>query len=59
MGGALDTLKAKTKTELKRKVQNWIKEAREKGLEDIRQGWDPERIVKTKDGYEITVWAHS
>ncbi len=32
MGGAFTTLEAKTKTELKSKVQDWIKEAKGKGL---------------------------
>ena len=59
MGGASTTLEAKTKTELKRKVQKWIIEAKGKGLEDIRRGWDPERVVKIKNGYRITVWAHT
>lgn len=59
MGGAIKTLTARTKTELKREVQRWISEAKGMGLEDVRLGWDTKRIVKTENGYEITVWAHS
>lgn len=59
MGGASTTLTARTKTELKRKVQKWTSEAKARGLTDIRRGWDPDRVVKTDSGYEITVWAHS
>ena len=59
MGGTIHTLKAKTEAELKRKVQKWATSAKARGLTDIRRGWDPKRVVKTEDGYEIEVWAHS
>jgi len=59
VGGTITTLSAKTKTELKKKVQEWIAEANANNLTDIRRGWDPKRVVKTKDGYQIRVWAHS
>lgn len=58
MAGFSATLKARTKTELKRKAQKWTKEAREQGL-DIVFGWDPDHAVKTDDGYSIFVRAHS
>jgi len=59
MAGAITTLSAKTKTELKRKVQEWIVGAKAHELTDIRLGWDPDRVVKTENGYQIEVWAHS
>lgn len=59
MAGARDTLSARTKTELKKRVQEWIRDAKEAGLEDIRLGWDPDRVIQTDDGYSIQVWAHS
>ena len=59
MAGTRTTLSAKTKTELKKKVREWIAEAKAHNLTDIRLGWDPKRVVKTEDGYQIQVWAHS
>lgn len=59
MGGTIETIRARTKTELKKKVQQWISEAKGAGLEDIRLGWDPKRVVKTDNGYQIEVWAHT
>jgi len=59
MGGSMGTVSARTKTELKRKAQQWIREAKSAGLNDIRRGWDPERVVKTDNGYEISLWAHT
>ena len=59
MGGTITTLYAGTKTELKREVQQWIRDAKGAGLKDIRLGWDPKRVVKTSNGYGIHVWAHS
>lgn len=59
MGGSIATISARTKTELKKKVQEWIRGAKAAGLTDIRRGWDPDRIVKTENGYEIEVYAHT
>lgn len=59
MAGAMTILSAKTKTELKEKVREWIVEAKAHGLTDIRLGWDSGRVVKTANGYQIEVWAHS
>ena len=59
MGGNLRTISAKNKTELKERVQEWVREAKAVGLTDIRRGYDPERVVKTEKGYKIQVWAHS
>ncbi len=59
MGGASGYLEAPTKTELRKLVQEFTKSMKAAGLEDIRLGWDPARVVKTKDGYKIRIWAHS
>ena len=59
MAGAMETLSAKTKAELRKKVTKWTAEAKRKNLTDIRLGWDPKRVVETEDGYQIEVWAHS
>ena len=59
MGGSQKTLCARTKTELKKEVQKAINEAKSMGLTSVRRGWDPERAVKTENGYEITIWVHS
>ena len=59
MAGGFETIKAPTKTELKKRVKQWEKQARGMDLSDIRLGYDPERVVQTEDGYSIQVWAHS
>jgi hypothetical protein len=50
-------LKANTEEELEREVEEWIENVQSTGLEDIRLGYDPYRVRKTKDGYEIEVYA--
>ena len=59
MAGTFTDITAPTKTELKKLVQQWIRDAKASGLEDIRLGWNSENVVKTEDGYKIQVWAHS
>jgi len=59
MGGSQKIVSAKTKTELKKEAQRAISEGKSMGLTSVRLGWDPERVVKTKDGYQITIWVHS
>jgi len=58
MGGTFKTIEAKTKTELRKKVTAFTSEAKSMDF-DVRQGWDPTKVEKTKEGYKITVWAHS
>lgn len=58
MGGTFNIMEARTKTELRKKVRKFTSEAKAMGF-DVRQGWDPTRVEKTKDGYRITVSAHS
>ena len=58
MTGATTTIEARTKEDLEKKVKQWIAEAKRNDLR-IRQGWDPRRVVKTENGYKITVWAHA
>ncbi len=59
MAGIFSTIEAPTKTELKNLVTQWERMAKDAGLEDIRLGYDPEKVEKTEDGYKIQVWAHS
>lgn len=59
MAGFHVTIDAATKTELRKLVQDWARQMKAAGLEDIRLGWDSNRVTKTEDGWKITVWAHS
>jgi len=59
LSGTIITLNASTIDKLEKKVRKTIKEARPKGLIGVRQGWDPKRVVKTENGYEITIWVHN
>jgi predicted phosphatase len=59
VSGSIIKVCAGTKTELKKKVQETMKEARSMGLIGVHSGWDPERVVKTEKGYEITIWVHN
>ena len=59
MAGFHTTIDAANKTELRKLVQEWARQMKDMGLEDIRLGWDSKRVTKTDDGYEIMVWAHS
>jgi len=59
MGGASDTLTAKTKKELERKAREWLSGPREQGW-GVRQDWDSKRAKKNEDGeWEITVSVHT
>jgi hypothetical protein len=58
MGGLVNPIEARTKGELRRKAQKWTREMREAGM-DVRNGWDPEQVVQTESGYQITLWAHT
>jgi hypothetical protein len=53
------TITARTKTALRKKVQEWAADRRAVGLVDIRAGYEPRRVKKTRSGYSIEVWAHS
>lgn len=57
MGGIRDTLKAKTLGELKKLHGEAWRSARAKGLD--AWSWDRSRVKKTKDGFEITFYAHT
>lgn len=46
---------ASTKTELRKLVQQWIASAREGEFGYVEAGYDPERVRKTDDGYQIEV----
>ena len=57
MSGSISTIKASTLKELEAKVLATIKELKEEyGLPHVRAGWDPERVIKTTDGYQIDIW---
>jgi hypothetical protein len=53
-----ETLKAKTKKELISLVAAFRKEAKKQGF-TMQVDYDPARVKKTKDGFEISLRAHS
>lgn len=53
-----ETLKAKTRKQLRSLAAAWIKQARRQRF-TIQLGYDPDRVKQTKDGYEIYMRAHS
>ncbi|MEQ9620065.1 MAG: hypothetical protein RIG61_12940 [Deltaproteobacteria bacterium] len=53
------TVKAKNKTDLKKKVDRVIKDASKKGLIFIKQGYRDSRVKKSKGQYEIEIQVHS
>ncbi len=53
------TVKAKNKTDLKKKVDRAIKDASKKGLIFIKQGYRDSRVKKSKGQYEIEIQVHS
>ena len=56
MSGSISTIKASTLKELEAKVLATIKELKEEyGLPHVRAGWDPGRVIKTTDGYQIDI----
>jgi hypothetical protein len=59
MPAMLITVRAKTKEELKRKVEQQIREASKKGLQYVMYGYNDNRVKKIKSGYEIEVSVHS
>ena len=58
MAGTTKMITAPTKTELRKLVQNFTGAARKIGW-GVQLGWDPERVMKTEDGWEILVRVHS
>ena len=58
MAGSLVTLHAATKSELKRRAQEWQQGAREAGM-DIVEGYEPGRVIGAKGDYSIVLRAHS
>jgi hypothetical protein len=59
MGGASQVITAPTLEELKQKVEEWYAGAAANGLDGVRIPWNPEMALKTDDGYEFAVWAHT
>ena len=58
MAGTTVVLTARTKTELKRKAQEWQRDAREAGM-DIHFAYEDDRVNKTEEGYTILLRAHT
>lgn len=59
MPAMIITVKAKNKTELKMKVAKKIKEASQKGLQYISQGYSDNRVKRVRGGYQIDLTVHS
>ena len=58
MAGVMRQLKASSMTALKKEVQAFTQDARDRGMQ-VRLGWDPKTVEKTEDGgYAILVHAH-
>lgn len=59
MPAKIITVKAKTKEELKKQVSKKLKEAAEKGLTYLSQGYSDSRVKKVKGEYQIEITVHS
>jgi len=59
MPAMIITVKARSKTELKRQVAEKIKQASKKGLQYISQGYSDNRVKRVKGGYQIDLTVHS
>ncbi len=59
MPAKIITLNSKTKTDLKKKYNNAIKDASKQGMSYVLAGYDERRIKKAKGGYELEVTVHS
>ncbi len=59
MPAMIITVKAKSKTELKKQVAKKIKEASKRGLQYISQGYSDNRVKKVKGEYQIDLTIHS
>jgi hypothetical protein len=53
------TIKAKSKTDLRKKADKAIRDASKHGLIFIKQGYKDSRIKKSKGQYEIEIEVHS
>lgn len=53
------TIEAKTKEELKKKVERKIKEAKKKGMNFVKDGYRDNNIKRFKGGYKIDIYVHS
>ena len=59
MGGMFSFIEAPTKSEVMKISLRWLRDAKAQGLEDIRLGYDPKKVVRTETGYGIQLWAHT
>lgn len=53
------TVEAKTKEQLKKKVQKKIKEASKKGMSFVKNGYKDNNVKRFKGGYKIDIYVHS
>lgn len=53
------TIRAKNKSDLKKKADKAIKEASKKGFVFIKQGYKDSRVKKSKGEYQIDIEVHS
>jgi len=59
MPAKIITVTAKTKEELRKQVSKKVKEAAEKGLTYVSQGYNDIRVTKVKGEYQIEITVHS
>jgi len=59
MPAKIITVAAKTKEELRTQVSKKVKEAAEKGLTYVSQGYNDIRVKKVKGEYQIEITVHS
>ncbi len=59
MPAKIITVAAKTKEELRKQVSKKVKEAAEKGLTYVSQGYNDIRVKKVKGVYQIEITVHS
>ena len=59
MPAKIITVAAKTKEELRKQVSKKVKEAAEKGLTYVSQGYNDIRVKKVKGEYQIEITVHS
>lgn len=53
------TVEAKTKEELKKKVQKRIRDASNKGMSFVKEGYKENNVKRIKGGYKIDIYVHS
>ena len=59
MPAMIITVKARSKTELKKQVAKKLQQVSKKGLHYISQGYSDDRVKRVKGGYQIDLTVHS